>query len=121
VTHSHAVREVKLQGIGAFPRARRARVIWAGIDDPGGLLGALAADLAAGFEPLGYRAEKRAFTPHLTLARLRVPKPVNLGTLDLDLPPFAVDHLRLYRSRLHPKGATYEVIRRFELGGGRDR
>jgi RNA 2',3'-cyclic 3'-phosphodiesterase len=120
VARSHAPREVTLEGIGAFPREHRARVIWAGIDDPAGLLGSLAAGLAAGFEPLGYRTEKRAFTPHLTLARLRVPKTVDLGTLEVDLPPFVVDHLRLYRSRLHPKGATYEVIRRFELGGGQE-
>ena len=45
VARSHAPREVTHQGIGALPRERRARVIWAGIDDPAGLLGSLAADV----------------------------------------------------------------------------
>ena len=60
--------ETRVTGLGAFPSARRARVLWAGLDDPAGGLASLAADLegalAKEFEP-----EKRAFTAHLTVAR----------------------------------------------------
>ncbi len=84
--------------LGAFPSPRRARVLWAGLDNPGGLLAALASDLDAAFEPLGYRVEDRAFTPHLTLAR------------------FKVHRVELFRSRLSPSGARYESMASYELG-----
>ena len=108
---------VSLSRTGAFPSRRRARVLWMGLDDPSGLLAGLAADLDRAFLPLGYEPEKRAYKPHLTLARFKAP-----GALpeeaDIDasaLPPFTVDVLTLWRSRLHPSGARYEVVRSFEL------
>lgn len=108
---------IALEGAGAFPSRRRVRVLWIGIADPGRLLSALASDLDAGFEPLGYAPETRAFTPHLTLARFDPPARLgSLPTLDLGvLPPFEVDGVELYRSRLSPKGARYEMMERFPL------
>jgi RNA 2',3'-cyclic 3'-phosphodiesterase len=110
---SHSPSDVALGGLGAFPSDRRARVLWAGIDDPGSLLTSLAATLDREMEPLGYGIEKRAFTPHLTLARFKEPARVT-GTLrELD-PSWAsswtVETIELYQSRLSPKGATYEVL-----------
>lgn len=110
--------ECSIAQLGAFPRARRARVLWVGLDDPAALLSGLATDLEASLEPLGYRREERPFTPHLTLARFKVPQRVEhlLPQLPDDLPPFPVDRLELFRSRLHPTGARYEPIACYELG-----
>jgi 2'-5' RNA ligase len=110
---SHAPSDIAIAGLGAFPSERRARVLWAGIDDPGSLLTALAASLDEAMEPLGFRIEKRPFTPHLTLARFRQPASVRGFLPDLDrnrMPPWTVETVGLYRSRLSPKGATYEVV-----------
>jgi 2'-5' RNA ligase len=108
---------VRIDGLGAFPSLRRARVLWAGVDDPSGLLTGLAADLDSTFEALGYVVEKRPFTPHLTLARFR--SPVRLEGLPPrpwgELAPFELGGFRLYRSRLHPQGARYEVLATFDL------
>ena len=97
----------------------RARVLWVGLDDPAGLLAALARDLEAALVPLGFEAEPRAFTPHLTLARFKPPASV-AGVLSdeprVTAPSFEVGHLALYRSHLHPKGARYEVLATIPLG-----
>lgn len=107
-----------ISSLGAFPNARRARVLWAGLDDPRSLLSALAHALDASFRPLGFEPEKRAFTPHLTLARFRVPARLADDFLALDVAeddPFEVGEIRLYRSHLSPKGARYEVLRSIPL------
>src|SRR5207247_7801073 len=57
-----------LTEVGAFPSARRARVLWAGLSDPderfASIVERLDDLLKEDFQP-----EKRAFTPHLTVAR----------------------------------------------------
>ena len=120
VATSHEPSTLSLAGLGAFPSERRARVLWVGLDDPAGLLAALAQDLEASLVPLGFEAEKRAFTPHLTLARFKPPASI-AGVLS-EVPgvaesSFEVGHLALYRSHLHPKGARYEVLGTIPLGG----
>ena len=118
VAASHAAEMLSLTDLGAFPSRNRVRVLWVGIDDETSLLTRLAADLDRGFEALGYPSESRAFTPHLTLCRFKIPVPLKGGFPTIDtgsLDPFAVDSLALYRSRLSPKGARYEVLEQFAL------
>lgn len=111
--------ETALTEIGAFPTAKRARVLWAGLANPQGRFGALVATLddllREHFVP-----EKRAFTPHLTVARLNPPANLldaapDLFEVSLSSRPFAVDRLVLYRSHLSPRGARYEPLERFPL------
>jgi 2'-5' RNA ligase len=114
--------QVRLAGFGAFPSARRARVVWAGIDDPAGLLARAARDLHEGLEPLGFEPEKRELTPHLTLARLRTPRNLvgDIGHLpETDFAPFPVESLDLFLSRLSPRGAKYELMKPFPLSAQR--
>jgi 2'-5' RNA ligase len=109
---------VALKGFGAFPKPARARVLWAGIDDPAGLLSGLAGSLDGALEPLGFDAETRAYTPHLTLARFRAP--VRIAELPEQHPapePFPVTEMILYRSHTSPKGARYEALAHYPLGG----
>ncbi|MEA2485644.1 MAG: 2,3-cyclic 3-phosphodiesterase [Actinomycetota bacterium] len=118
VAGAHSSAMINLSGLGAFPNARRARVVWMGINDPDDLLGRLAAALDEGLRVLGFAAEERAYTPHLTLARLKSPAPVgDLATTlpEADWEPIEVDHLSLYRSRLSPRGAVYELLEKFPL------
>lgn len=112
--------ETRVTEVGVFPNARRARVVWAGLEDPDGRFGSIAGDLDRRLEEL-FVPEGRAFTPHLTLARLTPPR--NLGEFAPDLvgtridsARFRVGELVLYRSRLSPAGARYEPLERFPLG-----
>jgi 2'-5' RNA ligase len=110
----------RLSELGAFPSPTRARVLWAGLEDPAGALADLARaldeSLAAHFHP-----EKRPYTPHLTVARLNPPSDVRRAAPDLlSLPvrsdSFLVDRVVLYRSLLSPRGATYQPLEWAPIG-----
>jgi RNA 2',3'-cyclic 3'-phosphodiesterase len=112
---------LSLDGLGVFPGPSRARVLWAGLRDEEGSLGTLAEaldrSLAKEFPP-----EKRRYTGHLTVARFDPPVPVReaideLRATEIDTPPFRVTKLVLYRSHLSPRGARYEALEAFPLGG----
>jgi len=110
--------ETSLSDAGAFPSPRRARVLWIGLHDPHGVLGALAERVGSVLEPLGFERERRAWTPHLTLARFRVPSDAT-GLLGDPLEPsfFTVPDATLFRSRLARPAPTYEPLERFPIGG----
>ncbi len=122
-----AVREtgpfaIGMRGGGAFPNARNPRVIWIGIDDPSGELRKVQDRVEETMEELGFTREGRAYTPHLTIGRLRSSKgkgivahaleaisECNLGTME-------VREIILFRSHLKPTGAEYTKIKNVPLG-----
>jgi 2'-5' RNA ligase len=109
-----------LTTVGAFPTPTRARVLWAGLDDPNGSLSSIAGTLDERLRE-DFIPEKRPFTPHLTVARLTPPRNLQEFAPGLDGLPvpserFVVDRLVLYRSHLSPRGATYEALRSDPLG-----
>jgi len=108
---------LRLGGGGAFPNARRARVIWIGATAGGERLAEVAGVVAGILGPLGYEADQ--FRPHLTVARLRVPGDVSsaLAALGRDPvgPDFRVEEVILSESRLSPRGPTYTALARFPL------
>ena len=119
VAAGHQPSTLAITELGAFPTKTRVRVLWMGVSDPDGLLSALASDLDKALEPLGFASESRSYTPHLTLARFKLPVPLKSGfpTIDAsELEPFEVRDIELFRSFLSPKGARYEVMKSFPLG-----
>jgi 2'-5' RNA ligase len=111
--------ESRLSGLGSFPSPRRARVVWAGLDDGAGAMAGIAGALD---EALAreFRAERRAFRPHLTVARsdppLRLPE--SFGDSVLEAEPFTVGRLVLFRSHLRRPAPRYEPLQSFPLGQG---
>lgn len=103
-------------GAGAFPSAGRARVLWTGLESDGDRLAVLAEAAIGALEPVGFPREKRPWSAHVTLARLRVPASVR-ELLPIDVPgaPFAVTELTLFRSRLARPAPRYEALERFPL------
>jgi 2'-5' RNA ligase len=108
---------VRVRGLGAFPSLRTARVLWVGVDDEAGSLGALAdavRDGIAAEDP----PDRRPFSPHVTVARcdppISVPEPDAAAALVVGTLP--VGEILLVRSHL---GAAprYETLARFPLGG----
>jgi RNA 2',3'-cyclic 3'-phosphodiesterase len=105
----------RVDGLGAFPTARRARVLWAGLDDAEGRLVALAGAVDRALSR-DFPAEKRAFSPHLTIARFE--PPVGLPELPaIATEAFAVDRVVLFRSHLRRPAPVYEPLATFPLGG----
>jgi 2'-5' RNA ligase len=107
----------RLDGLGAFPSPRRARVVWVGLDDRAGrmaeLVRALDASLATEF-----RAETRSFTPHVTAARSDPPiaLPDTFAATPVQAVPFHVDRVTLFRSHLRRPAPRYEALDSFPLG-----
>ena len=120
VCGDHTPFDASLSSFGAFPSARRARVIWAGAAAGSEELRALAADVEAAFEPLGFGREDRTFVPHVTLGRVRG-KPVKLE-LPAVVPGearFEISRVELMESRLAAGGAVYETLCSLALRSGR--
>ena len=108
---------VRLGELGAFPSLRRARVIWAGLDDPTSGLAGLADSVAGATEPLGFPREARAFQPHVTIARLKNPRPVELGAAPAPL-SFPVERISLFESHLRRPAPVYEELATFPFRRG---
>jgi 2'-5' RNA ligase len=108
----------RLTSLGAFPSARRARVLWAGLDDGEGKLGELARTLDAG---LGaeFRPESRAFHPHLTVARSDPPLalPDGFAATELEAVAFRIERIVVVESHLGRPAPRYEPLTYHELRG----
>lgn len=117
VASAHAPIGSRLTEVGAFPNARRARVLWAGLEDPADSLAAIARALDDALAR-EFKAEKRAFTPHLTLARFDPPRPLEEELRDVSVSSrtFQIDRLVLYRSHLQRPAPRYEPVGEFGLG-----
>jgi 2'-5' RNA ligase len=115
--------DLTLRGMGAFPTAVRARVIWAGVDEGTRSLAALAAAVERALAGLGFPAEARGFSAHVTLGRVREPRPAPAlaealaRAAGLALGAARVDRVVLMRSRLSPRGAQYTELAAPMLAG----
>jgi 2'-5' RNA ligase len=118
VASAHRRATVEVRGLGAFPSVERARVLWAGVDDPDAGLDALVTDLETELAP-EFRKEMRRFHPHLTVARAEPPVRLPVGFADTPVAtePFSVEHMVLYRSRSQGGATVYEPLRSFPLAG----
>lgn len=119
--------EMDIRKLGCFPNVRRPRIIWLGVDDRSGHLPALRDSVEAAIAPLGYPTEKRPFTPHLTVGRLRRGLPsqelARIGqTLDElqvgDVGAWRAGAVNLMKSELHPDGARYTSLLEATLQAG---
>jgi len=108
---------LRVAGFGAFPPSGPVRVIWMGIPEGGRELRAVNAETTERLVPLGFAAERKLYTAHLTVARVRDPRSARgralrdaLNADPTDITPFRVTSVILFRSRLSPKGSQYEVM-----------
>jgi 2'-5' RNA ligase len=70
VAARHGPLDLRLRGTGAFPSRGRERVLWLGVHEVGhACLAALQADVQRACTALGFAADERDWSPHLTLAR----------------------------------------------------
>ena len=117
VVQGHVDFSVRLDELGAFPSTRRARVVWAGLDDPTQGIAGLADSVGEAMEGLGFPREKRAFSPHVTIARLKTPGRVELNEL-LEPIAFPVERITLFESKLGRPNAVYSEIATFPFRRG---
>ncbi len=110
--------ELRIAGFGAFER-RSGGALWAGVE-PRDPVAALAAKVERACVSAGLAPERRAFHPHITLARWKRRRTREVQSFldrrkDLASEPFAVDRFILFESRLSRHGAHYEEVTVFPL------
>jgi 2'-5' RNA ligase len=114
--------ELTLRNVGHFPSGKRTlpRVLWVGIDKQPAL-NDLHQQIESALSQLGFKPDNKSFSPHITLARLKLNRParqvdhflskherIHAGT-------FTATEFRLYSSLLMPHGAVYTVERSFQF------
>ncbi len=113
--------EVLLSEPGVFPNYSRPRVFWVGLEDPEDQLQQLNQSIEKTLEEIGFPKEKKQFSPHLTLARIKSSKNVDrfleeVKTFKLTpLKTFEISKINLYRSKLTRQGPVYTVLEKFCL------
>ncbi|MDD5191149.1 MAG: RNA 2',3'-cyclic phosphodiesterase [Dehalococcoidales bacterium] len=116
--------QLGVSGTGAFPNLNRPELIWVGVNGEMDKLNALQKNIDINMEMLGFPREKKPYTPHLTLARVRIEAPdfdrQRLGKL-LAATSFTsalavkVTGVHLIKSQLTPTGPIYTVMKTSRL------
>lgn len=110
------------EGVGAFPNARKPRVVWIGLDGAEPLVG-ISRRLEEGVVDLGFTPEKRGFRPHATVARVKhLRRRGRMTSLlerwaDASFGTMVVRAIVLKRSQLTPQGPIYTDIHATPLEG----
>lgn len=114
-----ALFEIAAHGVGAFPNLARPRVIWVGLH--GNALVGLTARIAEAAERCGFVPERRAYSPHLTIGRVRslrsperLRRALNEAT-DASFGVSRIERVMLYRSEPGPQSSTYHELAAFPL------
>ncbi|HPF40720.1 MAG TPA: RNA 2',3'-cyclic phosphodiesterase [Phycisphaerae bacterium] len=116
--------EVDVSGLGRFDDRRgRIRIVWAGVRDEDDALSALQTRIELAMEGAGFPREGRPFSPHLTLARAKVPVAIPRLTeeiqagADTAFGQQSIEEIVVYESTLTREGPIYNAVSRHALEG----
>ena len=115
--------ELAFTKVGAFPNNRRPQVIWVGARKGEEEMAELARRLDDALVPLGFKKEKKRFSAHVTIGRVRSPS--DLGSLAEalqsaeagNLGSEIIESIAVMKSDLRPSGPAYSVVKEIKLGG----
>ncbi len=113
--------KIRFQGTGAFPSLNHMKVVWIGVR---GIekMRSIADYLNDELANLGFKKEKRKFSPHLTIGRVkggrnkeRLAEVINEWRNE-DFGDLDVHDIRLKKSVLSPQGPTYSTVQKTIIG-----
>ncbi len=110
---------LRLKGLGHFPPKKNPRVLWVGME-PQDSVTMLRNRIESILVKIGLEPERRKFSPHITIARLKDP-PISKVARFLEerclfsTTAFPVSDFCLYSSILTPKGPIHKVEARYNL------
>jgi 2'-5' RNA ligase len=120
----HASCEILVSDCGAFPNMKSPRVFWIGVNDAEKRLQSLQKSLDYNLGQLGFERERKRYSPHLTVGRVK--DQGGLGRLKeafaaAEFPPVEVEvaDFFLIESKLTPAGPIYTDLMRFPLQKGK--
>ena len=110
--------QLGIKDVGCFEQ-RSSGALWAGVEPKIDVVG-LAAKIERVCQDVGLEPERRAFHPHITLARWKGRRTREVQDFlerraSLHSEPFEVDRFILFESRLSRHGAHYEEVGNYEL------
>lgn len=105
---------------GVFPSSRNPRIFWIGIDDRADAVRPIYQRIENVSRDLGYKAETRDFTPHITIGRVRktgAPPALVDAHLSAQIEPveFEVSSIVIYESLLQRTGSIYSKVDSFQF------
>lgn len=116
---------LEAHGVSAFPSIEKPRTVWLGAGQGSDALCQLQDGIEERMARLGFRPERRRFTPHLTIGRVQQGShggdalSARLTELaDLDCGRMEVDEVLVFGSELTREGPMYHVLGRSPLTGG---
>lgn len=121
LAHETPALELVAIGAGAFPNLARPRVVWVAIDGDG--LATLAADVESAAVQCGFARETRAWSPHLTIGRVRDPRKFTTARTAIKrhahrrFSAARVSAITLFRSSRGNTTSTYQALASFAFRG----
>jgi RNA 2',3'-cyclic 3'-phosphodiesterase len=113
--------QIALKSIGVFPNQNYIKVAWIGVENTENLK-QIAETIDSKLQNLGFEKEKRPFSAHLTIARIKSAKNKE-KLIDLinkyqntEFQQIKIDKILLKKSTLTPKGPIYTNLKEIKLG-----
>jgi len=112
--------ELKLKSTGVFPNENYIKVIWVGLEQYEKIK-EIAKTIDEKLSKIGFKKEKREFSPHLTIGRLRSGKNKDkiLHILnkykDAEFNSFKIKSIKLIKSELTSKGPIYTTLEEVKI------
>ncbi|MBC7110187.1 MAG: RNA 2',3'-cyclic phosphodiesterase [Archaeoglobi archaeon] len=110
---------LRVEGLGVFPNERVPRVLWAGVS---GDFREVYHEVERITSELGFPKEKRAFHPHVTIARIKYLSPSErdemigrIKGISFEGGEMRVESIELMKSTLLRTGAVYEPLKSVRL------
>ncbi len=111
--------DAKIKDLGAFPKPQYAKVLWVGMTEGAEQMRSVFNQLEPHVRGLGFPPDRKGFSPHLTIARVRSGRNrVELSrsiseNANYDFGVVRASCLRLKKSDLTPTGPIYSILREF--------
>ncbi len=108
--------KLKFKGLGVFPSLSRINVVWVGVSEGEKEVKEVAEKVNAALRRLGFPPDKKGFSPHLTIARVKSSRGKDKIAEfvrrfnDYEVGLFTVTSIRVKKSILMPKGPQYSTI-----------
>ena len=115
--------ETSLFKLGAFPDLNYPRVIWVGIDKGCSEIEKIAGLVETELEKINFSREKRPFSAHLTLGRVKSGRnkaelKEKVSSLQVQPKSCTINNITLFQSTLTPKGPIYTPLYAARFTGG---
>ena len=112
--------EIEVSGEGCFPNMRRPRVIWLGVEKGKDALKKIASNIENECRRIGFEKERRPYSPHFTVGRVKFLKDTSaLQKYFMENPfnpeIFRAEEIILMKSDLTPSGAVYTPLEKIGL------